>query len=133
MARKTSSAGASAPLVLLVEDDEDTREMYAMCLAASGFRVVQALSGQDALAKAAKETPDVMVTDLSLPGMDGFDLARMLRARPGLDTVPIVAVTGHSVTEDASAKDAGITAVLLKPCLPDDLVRAIQTTLSRPQ
>lgn len=131
MARTTSAGGAS-PLVLLVEDDQDTREMYAMCLVASGFRVVQALSGQDALAKAAKETPDVLVTDVSLPGMDGFALARMLRSRPGLDTVPIVAVTGHSITEETSAKDAGISAVLLKPCLPDDLVRTIQTTLSPP-
>ena len=115
---------------MLVEDDRDTREMYAMRLLASGYRVEQAVTARDALGKAATTTPDVVVTDLSLPGMDGLALASQLHQQPTLDAVPIVAVTGYSMADDPRLREVGIAAVLIKPCLPDDLVRTVERALS---
>lgn len=117
-----------SPLVLLVEDDRDTREMYAMCLRASGYRVEQAVTARDALGKAAAVSPDVVVTDLSLPGMDGLALASQLHQHPQLGAIPVIAVTGYSMANDAGLHD--IAAVLVKPCLPDDLVKAVARALS---
>jgi len=120
-----------APLVLLVDDDRDTREMYGVFLAASGFRVEQAATAQQALEHAAALLPDVVVTDLSLPGLDGTALAERLRCHPGLQHVPIVAVTGHAANTPGNPGLQSVFAdVLVKPCMPDDLVKAIRGALA---
>ena len=110
------------PLILVVDDDLDTREMYGWCLEARGFRVALAGSFNAALEKAASETPDLVVTDFMLPGGDGFRLADALRRSPEMANLMMILVSGRSFPEEAQARAARLfNRVLLKPVLPDDL------------
>jgi CheY-like chemotaxis protein len=117
-----------APLVLLVEDDQDTREMYSEYLSYSGLRVTEAPTGFRALERAREQRPDVVVTDIAMPGMDGLELSRRLRAEPPMRDVPIIAVSGHPTDR---ARDAGCNVMLEKPCTPDELLHAIEEVLNR--
>jgi CheY-like chemotaxis protein len=119
----------NAPLVLLVEDDRDTREMYSEFLSYSGMRVTEASSGSRAVDSARAERPDVIVTDIAMPGMDGIELSRKLRASEPTRDVPIIAVTG-SLSE--GAREAGANVVLEKPCSPDELLHVIEDVLHKP-
>ena len=111
------------PVVLLVEDDRDGRLMYAEWLQQSGFRVEQAHNGLQALERAYDLIPDAILTDLHLPGIDGYELTRRLKTDERTQHIPILAVTGYApFTNDPSRADrAGCDAILPKPCLPDDL------------
>jgi CheY-like chemotaxis protein len=117
-----------SPLVLLVEDDMDGRTLYANWLEQAGFRVAQAHNGLQALERAIDDLPDVVVTDLHIPGIDGYELTRRLRADARTSAIPILAVTGYGpFTQDPSrANRAGCDAVLAKPCSPEDLEAAIR-------
>jgi CheY-like chemotaxis protein len=117
------------PLVLLVEDDRDTREMYSEYLTHSGLRVDAASSGRRALERAHEHRPNVVVTDIAMPEMDGAELSRRLRADPPTRDIPIIAVTGNAV---ARAREAGCDVVLEKPCDPDYLLGVIEGVLSKP-
>jgi CheY-like chemotaxis protein len=114
------------PLVLLVEDDRDTREMYSEFLSHSGLRVAEAPSGRRALETAREQCPDVVVTDIAMPGMDGLELSRRLR----LCAVPIIAVSGNA---SERAREAGADVVLEKPCAPDYLLHVIEGVLDKPR
>jgi CheY-like chemotaxis protein len=115
----THMPNGDAPLVLLVEDDRDTREMYSEYLSYSGLRVTEAPSGRSALERVRDERPDVVVTDLAMPGMDGLELSRRLRAEDPTRDVPIIAVTGNPTER---AREAGCDVMLEKPCTPDQLL-----------
>ena len=117
-----------APLVLLVEDDRDTREMYSEYLSYSGLRVAEAPSGKSALECVREQTPDVVVTDLAMPGMDGLELSRRLRAAEPTRDVPIIAVTGNPTVR---AHEAGCDIMLEKPCTPDQLLQVIEDVLEK--
>lgn len=120
------------PLVLLVEDDPKARDGYAEFLESGGFSVVQAASAEDALARSLERTPDVVVTDIALPGRDGFALAADLRCRPITRGIPIVAMTAYWATDvHDRAERAGITAILAKPCQPEHLIAELQRVLQR--
>src|ERR1044071_1941111 len=84
------------PLVLIVEDDLATRVMYREYLQHDGFRTIDAHNGYQALEKARDLRPNAVLTDLAVPGMDGFEFCRALRESPSTRTTPILAVTGHS-------------------------------------
>lgn len=120
-----------APLVLVVDDYQDGREMYAECLMAYGFRVAEAVNGLDAVSKAESIQPDAILMDLSLPGMDGWEATRHLKADRRTRHIPIVAISGHSgpAALDA-ARQAGCTAFVLKPALPDQVVAEIKKALA---
>jgi two-component system cell cycle response regulator DivK len=113
--------------VLLVEDDLDGRRMYANWLTDAGFLVLQAHNGLQALERAFDSTPDVVVTDLNIPGIDGFELTRRLRRDPRTCDVPVLAVTGYTAfaSDPWRALRAGCDAVLYKPCLPEEVETAI--------
>jgi CheY-like chemotaxis protein len=115
-----------APRVLLVEDDRDTREMYSTYLSYSGLRVTEARTGRCALEQARRDAPDVVVTDIAMPEMDGLELSRRLRADSTTCDVPIIAVSGQ-VTERVRQSAADV--VLEKPCEPDRLLHAIEDML----
>jgi CheY-like chemotaxis protein len=117
-------------LVLLVEDDRDTREMYSHYLSHSGLRVNEAPTGFRALERAREQTPDVVVTDIAMPGMDGLELSRRLRAEPPTRDVPIIAVSGNPTER---AHDAGCDVMLEKPCTPDRLLHVIEDVLDKPR
>ena len=118
------------PRVLLVDDFPDAREMYAEYLEFSGFQVVQAANGVEALQRAVDDHPDIILMDLSLPVMDGWEATRRLKADARTAHIPVVALTGHALAGvSEGAKKAGCDAFITKPCLPDALVKEIRKLL----
>ena len=127
---KTEDPGAQ-PLVLVVEDYQDAREMYAEYLQYSGFRVAEAKNGNEAVAQARSLRPDLILMDLSLPGMDGWEATRVLKADEATKHIPIVALTGHALAgASEGARKAGCDSFVTKPCLPDDLVVEVKRMLN---
>ncbi len=110
--------------VLLVEDDDDNRELMAEVLVASGYSVLSASTGQDGLKALSEHSVDVVVTDVGMPGMGGLEMAKA--AKEIAPTVPVVIVTGWAEREDiASARGKHVDAVLIKPVDPDALAQAV--------
>jgi two-component system, cell cycle response regulator DivK len=121
------------PRVLLVDDYPDAREMYTEYLEYTGFEVVQASNGMEALKQALDRTPDIILMDLSLPVMDGWEATRRLKADERTAHIPVVALTGHALAGiSEGAKKAGCDAFVTKPCLPEDLVKEIRKVLEGP-
>jgi CheY-like chemotaxis protein len=121
------------PRVLLVDDYPDAREMYSEYLQFSGFDVIEAANGMEALQRAAEQAPDIILMDLSLPVMDGWEATRRLKADSRTAEIPVVALTGHALAGiSEGAKQAGCDAFVTKPCLPEDLVREIRKVLEAP-
>jgi two-component system, cell cycle response regulator DivK len=114
---------AALPLVLVVDDYADARAMYAAWLQVSGYRVVEASTAADALASALAEPPAAILMDLSLPGVDGIEATRQLKADPRTRHVPVLAITGHVEAHVAAA--AGCDAFIVKPSPAPDVVDAI--------
>jgi two-component system cell cycle response regulator DivK len=120
------------PLVLVVEDDRDGRLLLLGWLSDSGFRVEQAHNGLQALERAIDLLPDAILTDLHLPGIDGYELTRRLKSDPHTSAIPVLAVTGYEpFTQDPSRADrAGCDGLLPKPCDPDDIVETLRSLIS---
>jgi len=120
-----------APLVLIVEDDLSTRVMYRDYLTECGFRIADAHNGHQALAKAKELRPNVVLTDLAVPGMDGFEFCRALQQFDSTRAIPILAVTGHSeyLDQPDRFRQAGILHVLTKPCAPDVIAAELRRLL----
>lgn len=119
--------------VMIVDDYPDAREMYTEYLEFSGYEVVQARNGMEALQRAVETAPDIILMDLSLPVMDGWEATRRLKADERTADIPVVALTGHALAGiSEGAKKAGCDAFVTKPCLPEDLVKEIQKVLDSP-
>ncbi len=128
----TKTPKPARPRVLLVDDYPDAREMYSEYLRFSGFDVVEAANGMEALQRAVDDRPDVILIDLSLPVMDGWEATRRLKADERTATIPVVALTGHALAGiSEGAKRAGCDAFVTKPCLPEDLVKEVKQVLER--
>ena len=111
------------PLILLVEDFDDAREMYRDYLEFAGFRVETASDGYTAIVKAREHRPDLILMDLSLPGMDGWEATRCLKGDPETASLTIVALSAHALAaEGQRARAVGCDGFIAKPCLPADLV-----------
>lgn len=110
------------PLILVVDDVEDNRIIYVEYLLYAGYRVATAADGKQAIAKARRARPALIVMDLSLPILDGWQATRRLKADPRTCGIPILALTGHGEARFRErARRAGVDRFLLKPCLPSDL------------
>jgi len=121
------------PLVLVVDDYADSREMYAVHLSCVGFDVIEAGNGVEALERAADSAPDIIVMDLSLPIMDGWEATRRLRSDARTTGIPVIVLTGHVLTGTSdAAKNLGCDAFVIKPCLPEALEREIRRVLEQP-
>jgi adenylate cyclase len=115
--------GSRAPLVLIVEDDLETRRFFSEVLSESGFRVDQAHNGYQALEKALASNPDLVITDIAVPGIDGIELSQRLRADARTSDIPILAVTGYGDRHYPDrAIQAGADYVLIKPCDAETIV-----------
>ena len=116
--------------VLIIEDEQATREMYVKLLAHAGFDVVTARTGTEGFTRACETTPDLIVTDLELPTIDGWEVVRRLKADSRTRGIPVVVVTGWSTPtlRDVAAK-LGCASVLLKPCPPEELIAELERTL----
>jgi CheY-like chemotaxis protein len=112
------------PLVLVIEDDLAARKLYAMMLAGGGFDVAEAHNGLQAVEKAGDLVPDAIVTDLGLPGIDGFEVCRRLRDDPRTRHIPVLAITGRycSPEDVVRARRTGCHVVIMKPFEGDALV-----------
>jgi two-component system, cell cycle response regulator DivK len=122
------------PLILVVDDYQDAREMYAEYLQFSGFRVAEARNGNEAVEKAFELRPDLILMDLSLPGKDGWEATRELKADDRTRHIPVVALTGHALAgASEGARKAGCDSFVTKPCLPDDLVVEVRRMLNTVQ
>ena len=119
------------PLVLIVEDQADLRQLYVEHLSMSGFDVLQAGNGADAIQTTAARQPDVVLMDLSLPIVDGWEATRRLKADAQTGHIPIVALTAHDgAGELKRATDAGCDWFVPKPCPPDALITELRRVLS---
>lgn len=129
--KSSASPDAAGPaLILIVDDFDDNREMYAEFLRFTGYRVEEASNGLEALEKAFGLLPEVIVMDLSLPGVDGWEVTRRLKADGRTHHIPVIAVTGHALAgHSQGALEAGCDAFVTKPCLPEDLATEIQRLL----
>jgi two-component system cell cycle response regulator DivK len=116
--------------ILVVDDYHDNREMYAAYLRFSGFLVDEAVTGAEAIEKAHAMDPNLIVMDLSLPGMDGWEATRRLKTDPKTGHIPVVVVSGHALEGSVwTAKAAGCDAFLKKPCLPQVLLAEVRKLL----
>ena len=120
------------PLVLLVEDDRDGRVLFSEWLCDAGFRVETAHNGLQALERALETLPDAVLTDLHIPGIDGYELTRRLKRDPRTRSIPVLAVTGYApfAQDPSRANRAGCDAILPKPCDPDDLSSTLHTLIA---
>ncbi len=126
-------ASSGRPIVLLVEDHDDTRMMYAEFLSLS-FEVLTAGSGTEALETLRRERPDLLITDLSLPGLDGSQLIARVRADPATSRLPIVCLSGYGGdVHEQRAREAGADRMLQKPCMPDTLTEIVLALLDLPR
>lgn len=113
--------------VLIVDDYPDALDVWEVFLRGAGYNVLTAANGPQALECAATAHPDVIVMDLELPGMSGFEVARQLRADAQTKAIPLIAATGYSHTAQLDqAHRSGFDAVLVKPCDPDLLLTTIR-------
>lgn len=120
------------PLVLLVEDDPVAREGYAEFLETGGFRVAQCGTAEEGYSRSVELVPDIVVTDIALPGRDGFTLAADLRIESRTCSIPVVAMTAYWASDVHERADrAGMTAILMKPCQPDHLIAELHRVLQR--
>jgi two-component system cell cycle response regulator DivK len=120
--------------VLLVEDTEDNRQMMRRLLEMSGYRVVEAINGVEAVKLASEEKPEIILMDLSLPLIDGLTATRRIRGLPGLNKVPIVAVSAHDTADfHSEALAAGCNAYVTKPIDYPELEEVVNRLLQRDQ
>lgn len=124
---------AEMKTLMLVDDDKHSRDGYETYLVAKGFHVHAFDGGADALDFAKSSAPDLVVLDLGLPDVDGWEVARRLRGDAQTRTIPIIAFSGRSMQhEQISALRAGCDVHLTKPCPPDQLLGAIEKLLVKP-
>lgn len=127
----TRTAYRERPLVLLVEDDHDLRQLYAEQLAQSGFDVIQVGNGADAITRTSVHQPDVVLMDLSLPVVDGWEATRRLKANVETARIPVVALTAHDgAGELQRATLAGCDWFVPKPCPPHALIAEVRRVLT---
>jgi len=126
-----ATVSSSRRTILIVEDDPETRLFYSSALETSGFRTEQAHNGHQALEKAVKALPDLILTDIAVPGLDGIELCRRIRADGRTRSIPVLAITGYADRDYGDrALLAGADHVLTKPCDAARIVREARRLLS---
>jgi len=118
--------------ILIAEDEPDIRELVTFMLRFAGYEVVAAANGEDAVLTAARELPDLVLLDVRMPRMTGYEACRLMRANPDLRNVPVVFLSAKGQdTEIRSGMDAGAEEYLLKPFSPMDLTNRVRAILAR--
>ena len=131
--KKMATASVSVlPVVLIVDDYPDACDMYAAYLDLAGFRALKANDGYEALRLAVDGRPDVILMDLGLPGIDGYEVTRRLKIDPRTRDIPVIALTAHASPHQFDELVAsGFDDLILKPCLPDALAEEVDRFVKR--
>jgi len=113
--------------ILVVEDQEDNRRILRDLLTSAGYEIIQAENGGEALAAAARERPDLILMDIQLPVLDGYEATRRIKADPALRAIPVIVVTSYALSGDENkARAAGCDAYVTKPFSPRALLAKIR-------
>lgn len=113
--------------ILVVEDQDDNRRIVRDLLASAGYEILEALTGDEGVAMAEKHVPDLIIMDIQLPGIDGYEATRQIKAKPGISNIPVIAVTSYAMSgDDAIALEAGCDAYFAKPYSPRELLAKIR-------
>ena len=116
--------------ILVVEDNEENRRLLRDLLTGNGYDMLEALTGEDGVAITERERPDLILMDIQLPGMDGYQATRLIKGNPALRHIPIIAVTSYALSgDDVKALEAGADAYVTKPFSPRQLLAKIREYL----
>ena len=122
----------SSKTVLLVEDNEDNRTVYRTILEHFGYQVIEARNGEDGVRMAREDHPDLILMDISIPIIDGWEATRILKGDGATRDIPIIALTAHALATDrAKAQEVGCDGYLAKPVEPRRVVEEVQKHLDR--
>jgi two-component system cell cycle response regulator DivK len=118
--------------ILVVEDTEDNRQILRDLLGMAGYDMVEAHDGAEGVAKAAEHKPDLILMDIQMPVMDGYEATRRIKANPELKAIPIVAVTSYALSGDEQkTRDAGCDAYIAKPYSPRQMLAKVKEILGQ--
>ena len=118
-------------LILAVEDQEDNMQILRDLLTSAGYQIIEAENGKDALAAVTKRRPDLILMDIQIPIIDGYEVTRRIKANPALRSIPIIAVTSHALGEgEEKARAAGCDDFVAKPYSPRQLLAKVRQYLS---
>jgi len=113
--------------ILVIEDHEDNRRIVRDLLTSAGYEVIEAVTGEDGVAMADSHRPDLILMDIQLPGLDGYEATRQIKGKPELRGIPIVVVTSYALSgDDVKAREAGCDAYVTKPFSPRALLAKIR-------
>ena len=116
--------------ILVVEDEEDNRRIVRDLLTSVGYEIIEAVTGEDGVTAAATHLPDLILMDIQLPGLDGYEATRRIKANPALHHIPIIVVTSYALSgDDVKAFAAGCDAYVSKPFSPRALLAKIREYL----
>lgn len=116
--------------ILLIEDQEDNRRIVRDLLTSVGYELIEALTGEDGVVLAERHRPDLILMDVLLPGLNGYEATRLIKAKPDLQRIPIIAVTSYALSgDDIMALEAGCDAYIAKPFSPRELLAKIREFL----
>ncbi|TMA38243.1 MAG: response regulator [Deltaproteobacteria bacterium] len=122
-----------AKRILVVEDDADNRRIVAKVLTGEGYEVIEVATGAEAVAAVHQQRPDLIIMDLALPGIDGWEASRRIKAAPDSADIPIIALTAFAMRGDEErARAAGCDAYVPKPCRPQTLREVVRQFLPEP-
>jgi two-component system cell cycle response regulator DivK len=128
--RRRMSIGGKT--VLLVEDNEDNRIVYSTILQHFGYVVMEALNGEEGIAKARADHPDLILMDISIPVIDGWEATQVLKRDPETRGIPIIALTAHALASDREkAMEVGCDSYLAKPCEPKAVVSEVEKFIGK--
>lgn len=126
----TQASNIRTTTILVVENEASNRILIERVLSTKGYRCLSATNGYEALSILDRETVDLILTDLSMPVLDGYRTTQLIRARPGMQTVPIVAVTAYALNDEGeAARQIGCTEYLTKPFKPRQLLEVVDRLL----
>ena len=117
--------------ILLIEDQEDNRQIVRDLLTSAGYDLIEAVTGEEGVSMAETQRPDLILMDIQLPGLDGHEATRRIKANPALRHIPIIVVTSYALSGDeAKAREAGCDDYVAKPFSPRELLAKIRQHLS---
>ena len=116
--------------ILVVEDHEENRRIMRDLLTSAGYEMIEAVTGEDGVTLAEREHPDLILMDIQLPGIDGYETTRRIKTNPALRAIPIIAVTSYALSgDDVKAREAGCNDYVTKPFSPRALLGKIREYL----